>query len=381
MNTTIICPHCNKEVEITQALRHQIGQEVESNLLEQHQKELQKLKKETEEKSLAKAKETFALQLKTTSEEAEENRKQNKDLQEQLLELTRQMRKIKQEDEQRKLEMEKKLAESEEKIRADAQKSAEESSRLKILEKEKQLNDALKKNEELRQKLQQGSQQNQGEVFELELETILRNEFSYDQIKEVLKGVRGADLIQEVFDRTGRRCGSIVWEVKNAQWNSNWITKLKEDKRAINAEIAVLVTVNAPPDIASFAFRDGVWITNKTSIIGLATALRMNLIHVFLTKLSQAGKGEKMEVLYNYLSGVEFRSRVEALIESFTSLQDEIEREKRWFSTKWARQEKHLRLVIDATYGMHGDLQGIMGTSLPEIKQLKQSDEGKSEID
>jgi hypothetical protein len=251
------------------------------------------------------------------------------------------------------------------------EKQASQTQELKMMELQKQLTDAMKANEEMRRKLQQGSQQTQGEVLELELESQLKSEFPLDDITPVAKGVRGADILQVVKNQQGRVIGSILWELKNAQWSEKWLEKLRDDQRQSKADLAVLVSINMPPDITTFGMRDGVWISCRPTCIALAQALRIQMMRVYATQQSAVGKNEKMEVLYTYLSGFEFKQRVEAIVEAFSSLQDDIEKEKRWFNSKWAKQEKQIRKVIDQTIGMHGDLQGIMGASLPEIKQLQ----------
>ena len=225
--------------------------------------------------------------------------------------------------------------------------------------------------------MQQGSQQSQGETLELELETKLRSEFPTDTVTEVKKGQRGADVIQTVIDKLGRSCGSIIWESKNAQWTDGWIAKLKEDQRQSKSDIAVLVSVNLPTGVETFSYKDGVWIASWKHFLPLALALRFNLVSIHHERQSAEGKDEKMKVLYNYLTGNEFKHRVEGIVEAFGNLQTELEREKRWFSVKWAKQEKEIRKVMDHTHGMYGDLQGVIGKSLPDINTLE-LEEGES---
>ena len=274
-------------------------------------------------------------------------------------------------DEMRDIEMKKKLLESEETIRNEARRKAEEDHELKDTEKEKLINDLKKSLEDAQKKATQGSQQTQGESLELTLETKLRQEFPNDEISEVKKGVRGADITQLVVDKLNRKCGSILWESKNAKWSDTWIEKLKEDQRQAKADLAVLVSVNLPEGINTFNFVKGVWICSWTSFIPLALALRFNLINIYFEKQNAVGVDEKMKVLYEYLTGNEFKHRVEGIVEAFGTLQDDIEREKRWFSAKWARQEKQIRKVMDHTHGMYGDLQALVGKPLPEIKSLE----------
>jgi hypothetical protein len=268
--------------------------------------------------------------------------------------------------------MEKRLFEEQEKIKQNEQKRVEEQYRLKILEQEKKFQDVVKANDELKRKLEQGSQQMQGEILELEIENILKREFPYDEIQPVAKGVRGADVLQIVKDTYGKECGTIIWEMKRTKaWSDGWITKLKDDQRQVKAHVAVIITNVLPSDIKYFGNKDGIWVGNFDSIAGLALALRSNLIDVTGVRMASVGKNEKMEILYNYLAGMEFRQRVEGIIDAFTSMQDELEKEKRWFTLKWAKEEKNIRRVIDNTLGMHGDLQSIMGKALVEVKALE----------
>ena len=216
--------------------------------------------------------------------------------------------------------------------------------------------------------------QTQGEVLELELEERLKSEFPMDIISEVKKGQRGADVLQEVVDKLNRKCGTILWESKNAKWTEVWIAKLKEDQRRAKADLAGLVSVDLPKTIDTFSYVNGVWVVGVAHYIALALSLRFNLVSLYHEKQNQEGQDEKMQILYQYLTGNEFRQRVEAIVEAFGAMQIELEREKRWFSVKWARQEKEIRKVIDHTHGMYGDLQGVIGKSLPEIKTLELPD-------
>jgi hypothetical protein len=219
--------------------------------------------------------------------------------------------------------------------------------------------------------MQQGSQQTQGEVLELELEELLRQEFTDDEITEVKKGQRGADVLQKVNDRRGRLCGTILWETKNAKWQETWLSKLRADQREAKAQIAVLVAVQPPAEVETFLERDGVWIVHRRYARVLALMLRRSLIEIYAERANQAGKDEKMEVLYRYLTSVEFRHRLQAIVEGFSHLWKDVESEKRWFATKWARQEKEIRKIIDSTQGMYGDLQAVTGRSLTAIPALE----------
>lgn len=365
------CPQCGTEVEISQALSKQVEQAILAREHEKHQKELLAVKEQALSDSAKKVKEQFELQLKHAEEEAVENKERNKKLTEQISELMKDLREMKVKNEEVEIEMQKRLSEEQEKIRIAAQKKAEEEQHGKIAEKDKQLTDALKELEDMRRKLQQGSQQTQGEAFELEFENTLHNEFPNDKISEVAKGMKGGDVIQEVWDNTGNNNGKILWELKNTKaWSESFVDKLRADKRAINADEAVVISDVLPAKITIAGYHNGIWVTKPEFAVTLASTLRAKLIGVRLAKQSVQAKDGKMELMYTYLSGIEFKHRVEAIVEAFTNMQSEIEKEKRYFSNKWSRDEKNIRMVIDNTYGMHGDLKAIIGKMLPQIKGL-----------
>jgi hypothetical protein len=384
MNDQIVCPNCGKPIPLTQALSHEIKEKLQKEKTIELAEEKKRLneeaaiwRKEQITKIEDKVKRESEYNLKNAKEETEDLKKQNKNLQEQLLELNRLMRQIRTEREQEKINLEKKLVNEQDKIRAEEKKRSEEEFRLKILEKDKKLGDALKMVDEYKRKLEQGSQQLQGEIMELEIEKILKNTFPQDEVKEVPKGITGADVIHIVKNNSGRPCGTIIWELKRTKaWSDGWLIKLKEDQRRIKAEIAVIISEVLPENIKTFGLKDSVWIGNFNSVVGLASALRKNLIDLELVRLSTVGKKEKMEILWQYLNGTEFIQRVEAIVEAFTSLQEDVEQEKRWFVKKWSKQEKNIRKVIDNTFGMHGDLQSIVGKALPEIKGIEALPEG-----
>lgn len=343
MTNLITCPNCKQEIKITEVLKREFEEE-------------------------------FSLELKKVGTQAEEERKRRQKTEEELLELTKQMRRINQEKDQMRLEMEKKLAADEEKIREESRKKALEETALKMLEKDKKITDMEKMMEELKKTARQGSQQTQGEVLELELEQALRREFPNDVISDVPKGVRGADIIQDVRDRGGKSCGTIIWESKNAKWNANWMAKLKDDQRAINASMAVLLTVDLPEEYRPFSFQNQIYITGRENAVAVAKLLRLALYEVFKVKLAGTDKQDKKEYLYEYINSREFLSKMESLIETFSVMNEEVEKEKRWFAAKWARQEKQLRKALDSAHSFYGDVQGITGNTLPEMKSLGTGD-------
>lgn len=398
MSASIItCPHCHKEIELSQAFSHQLeaqykskfeqekkAWEREKELLQKDQtRQTEVIKKEMWEKAKVAATDKNKQELATLKLELQDRDKELDEKRKAELELRREKRRLEDERKELELTVEKKLDTERKQIQEDVAKQIREENKLKNMEREKQLEDARRVNEDLRRKLEQGSQQMQGEVLELELEEMLRTEFVYDEIREVPKGVRGADVLQIVRDRSGRKCGTIVWESKRTKaWTDTWITKLKEDQRAVKAELAVIVSNVLPKDIKYFGVKDTVWISSYEIVLAVSTTLRSSLIKVAAAQQAQVGKNEKTELLYQYLTGIEFKQRVEGIVESFIQMKDDLEREKRAFTKMWAKREKQIEQVVHNTLGMHGDLQGFMGASLPEIRNLElpsgeDVDEGK----
>ena len=312
------------------------------------------------------------VEVKDLKEQLEEKSKQLETSREKELVLLRRQREVEEREQNLKLEVARQLDDERKKIWEDATKKVSEEQRLKEADKDKQLADLHKQIEELQRKAEVASQQAQGEVQEIELESVLSQQFRFDKIEPVPKGVRGADIIQRVYDETGRFCGSIIWESKRTKnWANDWIQKLKDDQRAVKAEIAALVSLVLPKDIDRFGLSEGVWVSDFSSVVGLATALRVNLIDVAYASNALKGKSEKMELVYQYLSGPSFRQRVEAIVESFVSMKNDLNAEKRSMEKIWAKREGQINRVINSTAGMYGDLQGIIGSALPEVKILE----------
>ncbi|MFA6518888.1 MAG: DUF2130 domain-containing protein [Candidatus Shapirobacteria bacterium] len=244
--------------------------------------------------------------------------------------------------------------------------------KLQIAEKDKKLSDAEKAIDGLTRKLQQGSQQSQGEILEVELEELLRQAFIYDDILPVPKGDNGADVIQRVKNNYGKVCGTIVWESKRTKnWTDTWIPKLKDDKRREKADLAVIVSIVMPEDIKTFGLRDGVMVVNFNSVIALTTILRSQLIDLSNARTSGEDRGKKSEIVYNYLTSNDFKQRIEVWLEYFTSRQKELNIEKAYFTKKWEKEEKNMQKVYLNTAGIYGDLQGLIGTALPKIDMLE----------
>lgn len=257
-------------------------------------------------------------------------------------------------------------------VRDKARGEAEEALQLKVLERETQIAAMARQIEELRRRSEQGSQQLQGEVLELRLEEMLRSRFPGDLVEPVAKGVCGADVLQRVTGGAGMPCGTIVWETKRTQhWTDGWLPKFREDQRATGAEIAVLVSQALPKGVERFAQVDGVWVSDWASALLLAVALRQTLVEVHAARLRREGEGTKMERVYDYLTGPRFRHRVEAIVERFSEMSADLDRERKAMTRLWARREMQIQGVIESTVGLYGDLQGIAGTAMATIEGLE----------
>jgi hypothetical protein len=225
--------------------------------------------------------------------------------------------------------------------------------------------------EELKQKAEQGSEQLQGEVLELHLEGLLKSRFPHDTIEPVPKGEFGGDLLQRVFTPAGQKCGTILWESKRAKnWNDAWLTKLRNDQHSAKAECAIIVTQALPRRVEHFDLIDHIWVTSMRTAIPVALAIRHLLIELSTARLASEGQQSKMEMVYFYLTGPHFRQRVQAIVEKFTSLQDEMQKERKYLMQRWAARDQLIQGAIDATMGMYGDLEGIAGQTLQQIEGL-----------
>lgn len=378
---TVLCPQCKAPVEISEALKHQIQDQVLSEVQAKHKEELENLRKEAEEKAAKKIKEELEFKLKDSENELNEVRKRNKEQHEQLLSLTQTMRELKQKDEERELAMQKKLDELSQKAKEDAFKQLEQEHRLRDLEKDKKINDMLQTIEDLKRKGQQGSQQLQGEVQELDLEEALREHFRDDEITPVGKGVTGADIRQNVRTKRGNSCGEILIESKRTKaWSDDWVEKLKADVRAQKASAGVIVTAALPKDMEQdFGFRDGIYVTTYSCFLPFMELLRDKLREVAYQKFVSEQSGEKADVLYEYLTGHEFRQQIEALAEVYQEQLQQITKERAAFERIWKARELQTRKMLMSTANVYGSVQGIVGKSLLHVKSLDLLDSGEDE--
>jgi hypothetical protein len=286
--------------------------------------------------------------------------------------LIRQKREL--DDAKRELELtvEKRVQDGLSATREQAKREAEESLKFKVMERDQTIASMQTKMEELMRRLEQGSQQLQGEVQELELEALLRAKFPRDTIEPVPKGEFGGDALQRVMGPLGQLCGTILWESKRTKnWSDGWLAKLRDDQRTAKAEIAVMVSQTLPKGVESFDLIEGVWVTHSRAMLSVAVALRHSLIEIASARQALDGQQTKTEMVYQYLTGPRFRHRVEAIVEAFSSMQEDLDREKKAITKQWAKREEQIERVMQATVGMYGDLQAIAGKSLQEIEGLE----------
>ena len=237
-----------------------------------------------------------------------------------------------------------------------------------------------KANEEMRRKIEQGSMQVQGDAQENQLKEILTLAFPIDVIDDVPTGIKGADLIQRVKSEYGQDCGTIIWESKNTKaWSQEWIRKLKEDQSQAKSDVAILVTKTMPESATGCLSVEGVWVVELSLALYIARVLRSNLIQVQKMKQALVGTDEKMEALHQYLTGSQFKNRIENIVLAFSAMQKDLDTEKRVFQKQWAKREKEIERVTTNTVGLYGDLQGMMGNSLQTVPALEL--EGSDELD
>lgn len=334
--------------------------------------ELEKEKQQLWQKAQEKAQESISLQLKDLESQNKEKEAKLLKAEEHELEMRKKMREIEEQKKNLDLELQRKLDEQKFKIVEQTKKESDEEHRMKLLEKEKQMEQMRKTIEDLKRKSEQGSTQIQGDVQENELKQLVKDNFPLDIIEDVPTGIRGGDLIQTVHSQFGVKCGVILWESKNTKsWANDWIKKSKEDQGLAKADLCIFVTRVMPEGTRYFTNLDGVWVCEYTHALALVSALRLVLLEIFNAKQASRGKNEKMEALYEYLSGSQFRNKIENIVIAFTGMKSDLESEKRAMMRIWKKREQEIEKVINNTAGMYGDLQGIIGAAvLPEVESL-----------
>jgi hypothetical protein len=408
---TIICPNCQREIKLTESLaaplieatRRDFNQRLDSMKADVAEREAAL---RTGEEELAKARESIDAQVAdklrcgraqieadackraklALAGDIEQKAKEIAELQDVLklrdsklaeaqkaqAELIRKQRELDDARREFELTIEKRVQEGLEATRARARQDAEEKLGLKVMEKEETIASMQRQIEELKRRAEQGSQQLQGEVQELELEALLKSKFPGDTIQPVPKGEHGGDVVHQVMGPMGGACGIILWESKRTKnWSDGWLAKLRTDQRTAKAEFSVLVSQVLPKGIEAFDLVDGVWVTHPRAVLPVAIALRYSLIEVAAARKASEGQQGKMEMVYRYLTGPAFRQRVQAIVEAFSSMREDLDRERKAIGKHWAKREQQIEQVMQATVGMYGDLQGIAGKTLGEIDGLE----------
>lgn len=372
MSEQIICPKCKHQFELSDAFQSRFEAQAEQKIRDEFNQKFKSEIAKREEKIRRDATEQWTLQLADLQQQLAIKDKNMQDARTRELQLMKQQREIEEREQNLKLETERLIMEERNKIRIEVEAKAVEAFRLKDAEKDKRIADMMRQVDELKRKAEQGSQQSQGEVMELALENLLREKFPLDVISEVPKGIRGADVLQRVYNRSGLESGTIIWESKRTkEWSPSWIQKLKDDMRSAGANVAVLVTQALPKEIKTMGNLDGVWITGFGTAVELAEVLRVGMTELAQTRIAAVGKNEKMEMLYNYLTGNEFRQRMEAVLEAFVQMRGDLDQERRSMEKNWQRREKQIERMMVSMSRMNGDLEGIMGTALPIIPALE----------
>ena len=408
---TVVCPQCRSEIKLTESLAAPMLEAVRRDYEQRlSQKDADMTRREQalaqRSESLEKAKATLDQQIAQRLEQerlriaAEEQRKAKlafgndldhkareiQTLQEVLkqrdaklaeaqkvqAELTRKQREL--DDARRELDLtiEKRVQADLAVERDKARKEAEDELKLKVMEKDQTITAMQKQIEDLKRRAEQGSQQLQGEVQELELESLLAAKFPRDTIQPVPKGEFGGDVLQRVAGPSNQICGTILWESKRTKnWSDGWLPKLREDQRAAKAEIAVIISQALPKDVETFGMIDGVWVADPKVALPVALSLRQSLIEVAAARQASEGQQTKMEMVYGYLTGPRFRQRIQAIVEAFSSMREDLDRERKAITRQWAKREEQIDRVMSATVGMYGDLQGIAGKTLQEIEGLE----------
>ena len=318
----------------------------------------------------------FALEKKALADELEDKNKQVQTFRENEFALRKQRQQLEEQQANLKLELERQLDEARKVLTE--QISNREAERFSYIEAEykKKIDDAQKANEDLRRKLDQGSQQLQGEVLELELENMLASVFFHDLIEEVKKGQRGADVLQTVRTAAGQTCGKIIWEAKRAEnWSDKWLQKLKDDQQSVGADIAVLVTTVMPRGVTDSFCRVGdVWVVNPQVMRPVAETLRVILLEGQRLKLVNTGRNEKMEQLYNYLSSAQFAQRMRTMLDGLEAMRSDLESEKRAMQKIWAKRQMQIERVTGSMTNVVGELQGIAQDQLPQLESMLELD-------
>lgn len=400
----IQCDNCGNQIQLENVIASHLQKDFDQKLLEEkmkvHQEFLQKEKsleekeKEFENKRkkqneifqeklqqekanlrkeiTLKTEEEFKLKIQAQQDELQSKAKKLQELQAKEIEMERLKREMSEQRKTIELEFEKKLNLQRNEMESQISKRLAEQSQFKIMEKDKQLEDLKKQIEEMKRKAEQGSMQLQGEVQEIAIEEFLISQFPFDQIDEIKKGARGGDCLQIVNTRTQINCGSIYYESKRTKdFAPAWIEKFKADMRVKGADIGVLVTKAMPKDMERMGLKDGIWICTFEEFKGLAMVLREQIIRINQVVKMSEGKEDKMELLYNFLTSNEFKMQIDGIVEGFSQMQSDLQKEKNAMQRIWAQREKQIQKVLLNTSNMYGNIKGIAGSAIQDVKQLE----------
>jgi hypothetical protein len=392
MPSNIKCPKCGHEFEPNDAIRDEVQRELRQKMMEwQNQKqnefeaEKKKIQVETEEALRKHIASDFENQIRLLEQNNKDNEEKLRQARQQQLEILKKEQELKNKEAELEIEVQKKLHTEREKLADDIRKLEEQriaaketEFQLRLKEMEKQLEDQKKLAEEMKRKAEQGSMQLQGEVQELALEEMLRAAFPFDVIEEVGKGVRGADCIQTVRNNFGQPCGSIIYESKRTKdFSGDWIEKLKADMRSQGADIAVIVTQAMPKDMNQFGDKDGVWICSFGEVKAVAAILRESIIKVFNASRTVENKGDKMHLLYDYLTSSEFAGQWKAIREGFMAMKLSIQKERDAMEKLWKQREKQLEKVLLNAAHVRGSIEGIAGLNSVDLNLLEEGSENE----
>jgi hypothetical protein len=399
MTENIKCPNCGHEFEPTDVVREEIKKELNikaeewrKKLSKEFAEEKVKLQQQlADEKIKAQQQIEESLRKRITSDyenklnllqqEQKENLEKLKEARQKEAEYLRKEMDLKNREAEIDITVQKQLQRDREKLTEDIRKIEEQKVaaketeyQLRMKELEKQLDDQKKLAEEMRRKAEQGSSQLQGEVQELALEEMLRTAFPFDVISEVGKGKRGADCIQTVRNNFGQECGKIIYESKRAtSWGTDWIEKLKADMRANSADIAVIVTRTMPKDMDCFGIKDGVWICSFSEVKPMAAMLRDGVMRVYAAAKTHDNRGDKMQLLYDYLLSNEFAEQWKAIREGFASMKMSIQKEREAMERLWKAREKQLEKVLLSAAHIRGSIEGIAGQNAVNLELMDDS--------
>ena len=378
MGTEIKCPNCGHQFELNESLKNEVEKELRGKMQDWQKKKEEEFENQKSlllSDALKKAGEETAAKIKSLEDEAKIKARQLQDLQKKELDLLRDKNALEEKQKNLEVEIEKRFLEKRKEIEESAIKREQELFDLKTKEYKLQMEQQQKLIEELKRKSEQGSMQLQGESQEILLEEILKENFPFDLIEEVGKGVEGADCIQTVRNSSGVVCGKIIYESKRTKgWSNSWVDKLKADKRNTGADVAILVTQTFPKDMDRFGEKEGIWICNFSEAGSVAHLLRNGIIKIHDIQKAQEGKGDKMQMLYDYLTGNEFKGQVEAIVEGFMAMKQGITKERVQMEKIWKEREKQLEKVLISTSGMYGSVKGIAGASIGDIPLLDGTD-------